>query len=59
MVSLTLGIEKVADGHWEGLVGVDGSVLEHLLLVSLRSNTHILLAEVLDMSVDVGAGQLL
>lgn len=43
----------------EALVGVDGGVLEHLLLVCLGTDAHILLAEVLNVSVDVGAGQLL
>ena len=38
---------------------MDGSILEHLIDVRLRSNAHILLAEVLHVGVDVGTSQLL
>lgn len=41
------------------LLVVDSSVLEHLLDVGLRSNAHVLLAEVLDMSVHVRRCELL
>ena len=59
MEALTLSVQEVA--HWDTvitLVVVDGGILEHLINVRLRSNTHVLLAEVLDVGVDVGASQL-
>ena len=40
------------------LVLVDGGLLEHLIGVRLGANAHIFLTKVLDMSVDVGGGQL-
>ena len=57
--ALTLSVQKVA--HWDAVftIFVDGSVLEHLINVRLRSNTHVLLAEVLDVGIDVGISQLL
>ena len=41
------------------LLVVDRSVLEHLLEVRLRSDTHVLLTEVLAHGVDVGHCELL
>lgn len=57
--ALTLSVQKVA--HWDAVLTilVDGGVLEHLINVRLRSNTHVLLAEVLDVGIDVGISQLL
>lgn len=57
---LTLSIQEVA--HGDSVVRavlVDGSLLEHLIGVRLGSDAHVLLAKVLDMSVDVCGGQLL
>src|SRR5438132_86028 len=56
----TLSVEEVAD--WYSVVCatcVDGGFLEHLVDMRLRSDSHILLAEMLHMSVDVGTSQLL
>ena len=60
MEILTLSVQEVAHGNAVITIGiVDGGILEHLIDVRLRSNAHILLAEVLDMGVDVGTSQLL
>ena len=51
----TLGVQEVAD--WNEVVAllvVDGGVFEDLAGVSLWANAHVLLAEVLDLSVDIG-----
>ena len=51
----TLSVQEVAD--WNEVVTllvVDGGVLEDLAGVSLWANAHVLLAEVLDLSVDIG-----
>lgn len=43
-VLLTLRVEEVADRHWmSASIGVDGGVFEHLILMLLRPNTHVLL----------------
>lgn len=60
MEILTLSVQEVAHGNAVITLGiVDGGILEHLIDVRLGSNAHILLAEVLDMGVDVGTSQLL
>lgn len=54
-MELTLSVQEVAD--WNEVVAllvVDGGVLEDLAGVSLWANAHVLLAEVLDLSVDIG-----
>lgn len=51
----TLSVQEVAD--WNEVVTllvVDGGVLEHLAGVGLWADAHVLLAEVLDLSVDIG-----
>ena len=56
---LTLSIQEVAHRHRVAcLVLVSGGLLEHLIGVRLGADAHVLLTEVLDMSVDVGGGQL-
>ncbi len=59
MEVLTLSVQEVAHGDTVITVLVDGGILEHLIDVRLRSNTHVLLTEVLDVGVDVGISQLL
>lgn len=52
---LTLRVQKVAD--WNEMVAlliVDRGVLEDLAGVGLWADAHVLLAEVLDLSVDIG-----
>ena len=58
-VELTLGVQEVAHGDDVAAVSVDGRLPEHLLRLSLRSDAHILLAEVFHMAVDAGTGELL
>lgn len=41
------------------LVVVDSSVLEHLVDVALRSDSHVLLAKMLDVCIHIGRCQLL
>ena len=54
-----MSVQEVAHGDDMAAVGVDGRVAEHLLGVGLGADAHILLAEMLDMAVDAGAGELL
>ncbi len=57
---LTLSIQEVADWHnMIRAIQVDSGILEHLIAMRLRTNTHILLAKMLYMSVDVGTSKLL
>lgn len=56
---LTLGVQEVAHGYCVFVVSMNRSILEHLIGVRLGSGSHVLLAEVLDMAVDVGRGKLL
>jgi hypothetical protein len=56
---LTLRIEEVRNRNTVILLVMDSSVLEHLLDMGLRSDTHVLLTEMLDMSVHVCRSKLL
>jgi hypothetical protein len=59
MGELTLRIQEVA--YWHFVVRpirVDSCVLEHLIDMGLRPNSHVLLTEVLDVSVNIGTGKL-
>jgi len=57
---LTLSIQEVADGNGVVLaLGINDSGFEHLILVGLRSDAHVFLAQVLDVGVDVGSSKLL
>jgi hypothetical protein len=58
-VQLTLRIQEVAHGDGVTALLVDRRLPEHLLSLGFRSDAHILLTQMLDMSVDAGAGQLL
>lgn len=58
-VRLTLGIEEVLNRNAVIFLVVDSGVLEHLLDVRLRSDAHILLAEVLAHRIDIGHCELL
>ena len=55
----TLSVHEVRHGDKMIAIGVHRGVLEHLIGVSIRSDTHILLAEMLDVGIDVGASKLL
>jgi hypothetical protein len=60
MEMLTLSVQEVANGDTViALVVMDGGIFEHFIDVRLRSNAHVLLAEMLDMSVDVSTSELL
>jgi hypothetical protein len=59
MGRLTLGIQEVADGDGVAALVVDRGILEHLIGVGLGADAHVLLAQMLHMSIDVGAGELL
>jgi hypothetical protein len=53
--SYTLCVQEVANWNRVGiLVHMNGSVSEHLLAMSLRSDAHVLLAKRLHMRGDVG-----
>lgn len=53
----TLSVQEVADWHQVvSFVSMDRGISEHLPLMLLRSDTHILLAESVNMSIDVGVG---
>ena len=54
-----MSVEEVAYGDDMTALSMDGGLAEHLLHLVLGPDTHILLAEVLDMVVDAGAGELL
>lgn len=41
------------------LISVHGGVLEHLIDMAIGSQSHILLSEMLDVSINVGASELL
>jgi hypothetical protein len=49
---LTLGVQEVIDQHVVTAIGLDGGVL----IARRRAVTHVLLAQRLNMSVDVGSG---
>lgn len=55
----TLGVHEVRHWHDVRLIGMHGSVLEHLVDMALGSDAHVFLSEMLDMSIDVGASKLL
>lgn len=56
----TLSVQEIADWNWvSSLIGMNTGLLEHLIDMALRSDAHILLSEVLDVGVDVGASKLL
>lgn len=50
-----MSVEEVVDRNWVTLLCLVGAVLEHLLGVSLRADSHVLLAEATNMLSDVGA----
>jgi hypothetical protein len=51
---LTLSIQEVADWHWMASIAFEGGVLKHrILVVALRTNTHILLTQMPRHLVDV------
>jgi hypothetical protein len=54
-----LSVQEVAHGDIVVALVMDGSILEHLVDMRLRSNAHILLAKMLDVGVDVGTSKLL
>jgi hypothetical protein len=46
MHKLTLSIQEIADGHWMSSIAFEGGIFKHgILVVALRADTHILLAE--------------
>jgi hypothetical protein len=51
----TLSIQEVADGYCVVTVTLEGSVLEHLLSVSLWSDAHVLLAKGLYVCAHIGS----
>ena len=55
ITALTLSIKEIADWHCMTiLLGMNGGVLEHFLGMTLWADSHVLLAEVLDLSIDIG-----
>ena len=55
--SHTLSIEKVANrNRMPILVGMDGGISEHFIRMHLRSDTHVFLAQMSHMSVDIRVG---
>jgi hypothetical protein len=55
MQNLTLSIQEVADRYWVASIAFKGGVLKHrILVVALRTNTHILLAQMPRHLVDIG-----
>lgn len=51
---LTLSVQEVANGNCMVTVALEGGVLEHVVAMSLWSDTHVLLAESLCVSANVG-----
>lgn len=52
---LTLSVQEVADWNCMVIASLEGSVLEHMVAMSLWSDAHVLLAEGLCMSANVGS----
>ncbi len=52
-MSHTLRIQEVVDKYTVSLIGMDGSVFEHLIDVAMRSDAHVLLTERLNVRVDI------
>lgn len=51
---LTLSIQEVADWNCMVIATLEGRVLEHVVAMSFWSDAHVLLAESLCMSANVG-----
>lgn len=56
---LTLSVEEVANWNRVAILGMDSGVPEHLIDVGSRADTHILLAKVPHVGIDVGILELL